>query len=372
MTSSTSSHHRPRCGTTLLLLVLILSFVSHTCYALASGIHCTVGRSCRKSFTSLHMVAEGADLAARALVKKAKMKEVTQLLDAMKTQGDDHVVNKYTKDGTRTQGCLEPPSFYDANFNRYQSVSVMPEYNKKSKTGFIIGLPPPEILGGVLREARSSGIIVSLDKRSGGATPEEVARFTKEQAKARIQMPIPIPIIWHDFIVDDVQILHAASHGAAAVTLYPDYGESLAAQITLCKKNKMEPIVMIKSVEEGTAAIAAGARCLCLHTLEETQLVDVRNALPDNNGEYLYGARLRPEAEFSIYAEIDTTWILRDNNFNFVWPSPEAIYATGMTDIYPTVLAMRSKASRVFLSPRQFLMDRRKEGAQEYLGDILY
>ena len=52
-------------------------------------------------------------------------------------------------------------------------------------------------------------------------------------------------------------------------------------------------------------------------------------------------------------------------------PQPQTTI-TGMTDIYPTVLAMRSKASRVFLSPRQFLMDRRKEGAQEYLGDILY
>ena len=369
---ASTSIHRPRCGTTLLLFVLFLAFASRTCYAFVGGIRVVRSSSCSRSLSSLRMVAEGADLAAKALVKKAKLKEVTQLLDAMKAQGDDHVVNKYTKDGTRTQGCLEPPSFYDANFNRYQSVSVVPEYNKKSKTGFIIGLPPPEILGGVLREARSSGIIVSLDKRSGGATPEEVARFTKEQAKARIQMPIPIPIVWHDFIVSDVQILHAAAHGAAAITLYPDYGESLAAQITMCKKHQLEPIVMIKNVEEGTAAIAAGARCLCLHTLEETKMVEVRNALPDNNGELLYGARLRPEAEFSLYAEIDTTWVLRDSNFNFVWPSPEAVYATGMTDIYPTVLAMRSKASRVFLSPRQFLMDRRKEGAQEYLGDILY
>ena len=323
----TSSFFRHRCGSILWLFVLILTFASRICYAFVGGTR-VVRSSCSRSLSSLRMVAEGADLAAKALVKKAKLKEVTQLLDAMKAQGDDHIVNKYKKDGTRTQGCLEPPSFYAANFNRYQSVSVIPEYNKKSKTGFIIGLPPPEILGGVLREARSSGIIVSLDKRSGGATPEEFARFTKEQAKARIQMPIPIPIVWHDFIVDDVQILDAAAHGAAAITLYPDYGESLAAQIALCKKHQLEPVVMIKSVEEGKAAIAAGARCFCLHTLEETQLVEVRDALPKSE-EYLYGARLRPEAEFSLYAEIDTTWILRDSNFNFVWPSPEAIYATG-------------------------------------------
>ena len=96
-----------------------------------------------------------------------------------------------------------------------------------------------------------------------------------------------------------------------------------------------------------------------------------------------------------MYAEIDTTWILRDNKFNFVWPSPEAVYTSGMSDIYGVVFAMRSKASSKFLSPRQFLMDRKKEGtckltpfiltltdslthsfihlgATEYLGDILY
>ena len=121
----------------------------------------------------------------------------------------------------------------------------------------------------------------------------------------------------------------------------------------------------------GLAAIAAGARCMCLHSLEEEELKKVRGLLP-SSPEYLYGARLRPEADFSLYAEIDTTWVLRDSDFNFVWPSPEAVYATGMGDIYSSILAMRSKASRLFLSPRQFLMDRKKEGAQEYLGDILY
>jgi hypothetical protein len=43
-----------------------------------------------------------------------------------------------------------------------------------------------------------------------------------------------------------------------------------------------------------------------------------------------------------------------------------------MSDIFSIIYAMKSKASRQFLSPRQFLMDRSKEGATEYLGDILY
>ena len=313
----------------------------------------------------------GASSAATAMVKKAKLKEVAELTNQMAAAGPEHVVTKFLADGTRAFGVAKPIDFYTATYSRFESIAVLPEFNRKSKTGFIIGLPPPEILGGVLRDAGSRGIVVSLDKRSGGATVDEFVRFAREQARARIMMPVPIPVVWHDFIVDDLQITHAAAQGASAVTLYPEFSPSLAAHVALCQKYDMEAIVMTKSKEDFEAGVAAGARCFCMHALEETAITALRAQLP-NDQKFLYGARLRPEAEFSVYAEIDTAWVLRDTNFNWVWPSAEAVYATGMSDIYPTVLAMRSKASRAFLSPRQFLMDRRKEGAQEYLGDILY
>jgi indole-3-glycerol phosphate synthase len=327
--------------------------------------------------TALHMAAgekdtAGASSAASAMVKKAKLKEVAELTSQMAAAGAEHVVNKFLADGTRAFGVAKPLDFYTATYSRFESLAVLPEFNRKSKTGFIIGLPPPEILGGVLRDAGSRGIVISMDKRSGGATVDEFVRFAREQARARIMMPVPIPLVWHDFIVDDLQVNHAAAQGASAVTLYPEFSSSsLAAHVALCQKHGMEPIVMTKSMEDFHAGVAAGARCFCLHTMEESELTAMRAQLP-NDKEYLYGARLRPEAEFSVYSEIDATWVLRDSKFNWVWPSPEAVYATGMSDIYPTVLAMRSKSSRQFLSPRQFLMDRRKEGAQEYLGDILY
>ncbi len=109
-------------------------------------------------------------------------------------------------------------------------------------------------------------------------------------------------------------------------------------------------------------------RSFLLHALNEKELVALRTLLPD--GDYLYGAKLLPEVDFSMYAEIDTTWILRDNKFNFVWPSPEAVYTSGMTDIYGVVFAMRSKASSKFLSPRQFLMDRKREGKYVHIQVI--
>jgi indole-3-glycerol phosphate synthase len=273
-------------------------------------------------------------------------------------------------------------------------IAVLPEYNKKSKTGFITSMPPPEIMGGVLREADAKGIIVSLNLRTGGTTPEEFSRFVAEQLKARIFLPGPISIIWNDVIVDEIQVLHAASLGADAIMLQERFcsdWEHFSSLVRKCNDLNMEPIVMISTEEEGMSAIKAGARALCLHALDEEGLLRVRATLPSHTTEpsrgtnvglqlpeegrtrILYAARLPSESDFSIYSEIDTAWVLRDSGgFNAVWPSPEAVYGVGMGDIYSAVGAMRSHASRQYLSPRQFMMNRRNEGATEYLGDILY
>ena len=132
-------------------------------------------------------------------------------------------------------------------------------------------------------------------------------------------------------------------------------------------------MVLAASPEEAAAALAAGARCLCLHSLGDDELVECKKAVvaaTDGAEGLCFFARIRPEEDFPIYHEIDLSWHLRDNGFAGVWPSPEAVYGTGMPDIYQNIAAMSAKASRIFLSPRQFMMDRKKEGATEYLGNI--
>ena len=192
-------------------------------------------------------------------------------------------------------------------------------------------------------------------------------------------MPGPIAVVWFDFVVSELQIDLAAALGASAITLHGDYTDNLAGLVAHSKARGVEPIVQVESLDAARAALGAGARCLCFQTLEDNELVEARATLEAERtaaaaatDATMYIARLRPESDFSAYAEIDSAWLLRDGGFHCVWPSADAVYATGMSDIYTTVLAMRSKASRLFISPRQFLMDRLKEGAKEYLGDILY
>ena len=94
---------------------------------------------------------------AAILVKKGKIKEVQILAANMKATGESHPINQFLKDGTRPFGIGKAVDFFNATASRFQSISVLPEFSKKAKTGFVVELPPPEILGGVLRDAGSRG-----------------------------------------------------------------------------------------------------------------------------------------------------------------------------------------------------------------------
>ncbi|KAJ1429270.1 hypothetical protein B484DRAFT_449511 [Ochromonadaceae sp. CCMP2298] len=337
------------------------------------------------------LLAEAKPSAALSLIRKSKKKLVDKLIGEIEEAGAEHPVTKFLQTQARPDGVGPPKHFQNTTRVTTGTLAIFPEYNRKTKTGFMVGMPPPEIMGGVLRDAGARAIIVSVDTRSGGATPDDVERFCREQTKARIFMPPPISIVWHDQVMDLVQVSHAAAMGAAAIILQADIcgQEQLAPFISYSRELGMEPIVLIRSEEEGLAAVEAGARYLCMHTLEEGEMLALKAKLPthvggntelsmdkmsDENADnaIFYSARLRPESDFSTYGEIDICWTLRDHGFSAVWPSPEAVYTQGMGDIYTTIAAMRAKASRVYISPRQFLMDRSNEGAQEYLGDILY
>ena len=99
--------------------------------------------------------------AAATLIRKSKTKENDKLREQVQAN-PEHVVNRFLRDGSRPLGILDPVDFYKTCFKQHDSVTIMPEYNKKTKTGFIAGMPPPEIMGGVLRDAGAKAIVASL------------------------------------------------------------------------------------------------------------------------------------------------------------------------------------------------------------------
>jgi len=343
--------------------ILFLLFISlKTTYAFTRGTSFPLGY--RIVHNTLYMSA------ISSMIKKAKLKEVEKLRNELSnSKADDSILQKFL-DGKKVDDSIgEPVNFFNSTVNRFVSVTVMAEYNKKAKTGFILGMPEPEIMGGILRDAGARAIAVEMDKRSGNVSAEEFVRFAKEQTRAKLLVPGPIAVMWSDFIVDKLQIALAASSGAGAITIYPELIDDLPDFVAYCNELNIEPVVMVKDLPSAERAIAVGARSLCMHNMEEAALVELRQQLP-NDRKIQYIARLRAETAFSIYSEIDTAWLLRDCGFQCIWTSSEAIYATGVSDIYSGIQAMKAKASRQFLSPRQFMMDRKKEGATEYLGEI--
>lgn len=309
--------------------------------------------------------------AATTLIKKGKKKELASLLQEIENSKGEHYITKFLNDKLYLPGLGESPNnFHDFTFSKKGTLKILPEYNHKAKTGFVMGIPVPEVLGGIFRDC-AQGVIVSMDKRSGGATVEEFLRFTKEQYRFRRSNPASVPVIWNDYVVDELQIQQAAALGAAAVVLSADMAGDLAGLLGTCQRYNMGAIVLAQGTEEALSAAAAGAKSICLYNMEESAFVSNRKKLdlPDT---IQIGAKLRPEGDFSTFSEIDTTWVLRDAGFNFMWPSCEAVFSNNVNDVYSTLLAMRAKCSSDFYSPRQFFMERLREGSQEYLGDILY
>jgi hypothetical protein len=291
----------------------------------------------------------------------------------MEAANGDHEISIFLASGARPVNIGDPPSFIDKIKLVPNTMHILGEVNHKAKTGFTVGLPPPEVIGGIFRDAATLGLIVSLDKRVGGATFSDFKRFTAEQYKARKEFPPPIPIIWNDYIVDEVQIHHAACYGAGGAIIYPDMcGENFDTILKCALQYKVEPIIMIKNADEANQAIIAGARILCIHTLDDIKTCMLRESLLISYPDIFVGSRLRALQTFSAYTEIESSWYLRDGKVNFVWPSPESLFAYSISDIYSTIIAMKSKASKEYISARRFLMNRPNEGSTEYLGDILY
>ena len=163
----------------------------------------------------LNSVATTNNLAS--VIKKGKKKEVAALLNEI---NDEHYISKYLNHKEYMIGLGKPlMNFYDFTYSKPGTLKIFVEYNKKAKTGFVLGIPPPEVVGDIFRDTTHCAII-SMDKRSGGNNYEDFIRITKEQYRARKSQPGPIPIIWNDYIVDNLQIIQAAALGTYLYILY--------------------------------------------------------------------------------------------------------------------------------------------------------
>ena len=138
-------------------LSILLSAVIFFCLAQVSDAFIGMGQHTGIVPIATHTASAISDTrlfsAANALIKKAKMKEVEKLREAVNTEGSSHYINKFLETKQFVDLYGGPIPFVENVLNRYTSINIMPEYSKKAKTGFILGLPEPEIMGVMFRDA---------------------------------------------------------------------------------------------------------------------------------------------------------------------------------------------------------------------------
>ena len=160
-----------------------------------------------------------------------------------------------------------PPSFADAL--RREHVAVIAEVKRRSPSK---GAIAPGIAAGAQARAYASGGAAALSiltepDRFGG----EIGDL--DAARAAVQ----VPLLRKDFIVDEIQLLEAAAHGASAALLIaralpPERLRELARH---ARGLGLEPLVEVRDEGELDAALAAGATVIGVNNRNlETLVID--------------------------------------------------------------------------------------------------
>ena len=259
---------------------------------------------------------------------------------------------------------------------RKGTITIIAEYKRKfdDNAAFISDVLDPDILSTTFREGGASAVAVMADKRIGGCTYSDLTTIYKEQETARGDVPGPLPVISSDLIVDELQIAQSAIAGAAAVAItYGVVGEErLKGLLADCKAANLECVVNVLSKEECEAAVAAGARLICVSGIEGVDSkVAVFDGVTAPNDEPICKIAAVLARDNKQLEEVEEVWMLRDKGFQAVWVS-DALYKSGNDPLeHPGAIikSMKAKSSVKYASAR--VKTGKGEGAREYLGDIM-
>jgi indole-3-glycerol phosphate synthase len=160
-----------------------------------------------------------------------------------------------------------PPSFADAL--RREHVAVIAEVKRRSPSK---GAIAPGLAADVQARAYASGGAAALSiltepDRFGGDIGD------LDAARAAVQ----VPLLRKDFIVDEIQLLEAAAHGASAALLIARAlpRERLRELARHARRLRLEPLVEIRDEAELEAALAAGANVIGVNNRNlETLVID--------------------------------------------------------------------------------------------------
>lgn len=293
------------------------------------------------------------------LAKKMKMKEI----EGLRESHSDLLKLR----GTRS---VATPTLASMLKKRRGTLSLIAEYRRKGAGITKDDLLPPAIMSRDFRMGGASVVSVLLDKATGGCTVDDAKDVITEQETAKGDFPGPCPLIWHDFMVDEVQLAMAADAGASAVLLSCGaLGDELGTMTAAAKDYGLEIFYEVKSPAEleSLDATALESGIICMAGMSVNDML----ALTPTLQESCVKVAFLPLYDDSQLIEAEDAWRLRDAGVNAIWAS-EVLYKFGYGDGENTmsvIRAIKSKGS-VKYARASGAYNQQGEGAKEWLGDI--
>jgi len=329
-------------------------------------------------------------MAVPVLARKAKEAEIVAKKKTLEEAGPDHPVLKRLADA---KADAEPPTaIYKALKKPRGTLTLIAEYRKKVKSGFIKEMMEPVLMSPVYRNSGAKVVSVYTNYNVGGCTVEDAKVIADEQYSAMGQIPGPMPVMIHDIILDPIQLAEASLAGVSGVTLSAaclgrqGLGDMMQAATSL----GLEAMVQVSNEEEMADALAVEASLIAVQAgsverfLElgqpvldmeggektvESILAQMEKTAEDKKTPVLIAAMERRSDEG--LEEVEDAWVLRSKGFNAVYVG-DIIYKGGMEQQENTRAIIKSFLAKTSVSfGRARAKSGRGEGAKEYLGTIL-
>jgi len=240
-----------------------------------------------------------------------------------------------------------------------------------------------------VRDAGAAIFALDMDRLAGGCEASDFAKALAEQNTAENDFPGPLPIVWADTVVDEVQLAAAYAGGAAAVTLgLETVGAERCAELRSLAEEAygLEAIVVCAPRSAGaeglealmrTAVDAVGATTIMVGAVSDDDAKAAPGILRDGDDVVLVG-RIDAKDDQGL-EEAELAWELRDAGYDAVWVSDVlykfgsfsgSLFAAAPDTVTSVIKAMKSKASTKY-ARASGAFSGKGEGAKEYLGDIL-
>ena len=249
-------------------------------------------------------------------------------------------------------------------------------------------IPDVSLVSNEIRGAGAGVMALNMDRVGGGCDGDDFARARAEQASAAEDFPGPVPLVWMDTIVDEVQLAQAYAAGAAAVTLGLETvgTEKCAALRALAEERYgLEAMVVCAPRSAGAEGLAplmtaavddVGATLVVVGGVDYAVAVEARPTI--DREDVVVVARVDAKDDQGL-EEAEEAWKLRDAGYDAVWVSDVlykfgvfsgTLFAASPDTITSVIKAMKSKAS-VKYARASGAFSGKGEGAKEYLGDIM-